>query len=478
MNVSNQVVSGVKWTSFSKIIRIVLQYVTLLILVVYLSPSDFGLMSTAMIFIGFFNLIKDFGFSAALIQIEEKSDNLFSSIFWLNVFIGILFSAFLFFSSPFISGFYEIKELQIILEVLSINFLFNSITTLQNSLFEKDMNFNILSKIEIIANSFGAIIAILLAINDYGVWSLVFQTLTVSFFLLILNWYYSKFRPKLIFEFSEVKKVLNFGLNLSGFNILNYFVRNADYFLIGKFLGMNELGFYSLAYRIMLFPIQNITSVVSRVLFPALSKLKEDNDKSKEIYLNVAKSVAFISFPIMIGFFVINENFVSLFFAEKWNPIINLLYILVPVGLIQSVYTLAGAIYQSRNRTRLWLYWGIISSFITVSGFYVGLNWGIIGVAISYLITNLILIIPGSKIPFNLIELRVVEYLKTILPTFFISVLMGLAVYFVRYLMVGIFNEIFVLVTLIVFGVAFYVVFSFQFNRTVMMKIFQRIKSS
>jgi PST family polysaccharide transporter len=228
----------------------------------------------------------------------------------------------------------------------------------------------------------------------------------------------------------------------------------------------------------MLFPIQNITSVVSRVLFPALSKLKEDNDKSKEIYLNVAKSVAFISFPIMIGFFVINENFVSLFFAEKWNPIINLLYILVPVGLIQSVYTLAGAIYQSRNRTRLWLYWGIISSFITVSGFYVGLNWGIIGVAISYLITNLILIIPGSKIPFNLIELRVVEYLKTILPTFFISVLMGLAVYFVRYLMVGIFNEIFVLVTLIVFGVAFYVVFSFQFNRTVMMKIFQRIKSS
>ena len=115
MNVSNQVVSGVKWTSFSKIIRIVLQYVTLLILVAYLSPSDFGLMSTAMIFIGFFNLIKDFGFSAALIQIEEKSDNLFSSIFWLNVFIGILFSAFLFFSSPFISGFYEIKELQIIL---------------------------------------------------------------------------------------------------------------------------------------------------------------------------------------------------------------------------------------------------------------------------------------------------------------------------------------------------------------------------
>ena len=110
MNVSNQLVSGVKWTSFSKIIKIVLQYVTLLILVAYLSPSDFGLMSTAMIFIGFFNLIKDFGFSSALIQLNEKTVELLSSVFWLNTLIGLFFSTFLFLVQMLFQNFMEYRN--------------------------------------------------------------------------------------------------------------------------------------------------------------------------------------------------------------------------------------------------------------------------------------------------------------------------------------------------------------------------------
>ncbi|MDA3860084.1 MAG: MOP flippase family protein [Melioribacteraceae bacterium] len=478
MSVSNQVVTSVKWASFSKIIRIVLQYITLLVLVVYLSPSDFGLMSTAMIFIGFFNSVKDFGFSAALIQLEDKSEELLSSVFWLNVFIGIFFSAILFYSSTLIAVFYEIPELEFILEVLSINFVFNTIMALQNALFEKNMNFDILSKIEIFSISIGAMVAILFAILEYGVWALVFQTLTVSFLLMILNWIFSDFRPKFYFSISEVKKVFNFGIHLSGFNILNFFVRNADYFLIGKFLGMTELGFYTLAYRIMLFPIKNITSILSKVLYPALSKIGNDNSKSRKLYLNVGKSIAFVSFPLMIGFFVVNENMIKLFFSEKWTSIIDLLYLLVPIGMIQSVYTLAGAIYQSKNRTKLWFQWGIFSALITVLGFYFGLKWGVLGVAGSYLITNLLLVYPGSKIPFDLIGLKVFDYWKNLFPTFSISISMGIIVYLVKILTSGVFSEMFILFFMILVGIVVYIILSYQFNKDTMLKIMQRLKTS
>jgi len=478
MSENKKVVESIKWVSISKTIRIILQYVTLMILVMYLSPTDFGLMSTAMIFIGFFNLIKDFGFSAAIIQITDLSHELLSSVFWLNLIIGILFSILIFSSSSVVSNYYQISELQLLLQVLSINFLLNGVSSLPNALFEKDMNFNVLAKIEMIANLFGSFIAILLAIIGFGVWALVFQTLTVSFLILTQNWIYSSFRPSFVFKLKKIKKIYHFGINLSGFNILNYLVRNADYFLIGKFLGMNELGFYSLAYRIMLFPIQNITSVVSRVLFPALSKIKDDNFKSRELYINVNKSVAFISFPIMVGFFVINYDFVTLLFDVKWQPIINILYILVPVGMIQSIYTLGGSIFQSQNKTQLWFYWGIISAIITVSGFYIGLGWGIFGVSVSYLITNLILMYPGSKLSFNLIELKVLNYMKNIIPSFLISIVMGISIYMLTFLFSVLSTHILGLIIQIFFGILIYSILSYYFNRIVLLKIFSNMKLS
>lgn len=466
MNVSNQIISGVKFASFSKIIRIGLQYVTLLILVAYLSPTDFGLMSTAMIFIGFFNLIKDFGFSSALIQLEEKTDELLSSVFWLNAVIGISLATLLYFASGFVANFYKIAELKLILEVLSINFIFSSISTLQNALFEKEMRFNIISKIEIISSSTASIVAITLAVLDFGVWALVFQTLTLSFLMLFFNWLYSDFRPKIVFSVNEIKKILHFGINLSGFNILNYFVRNADYFLIGKFLGMNELGLYSLAYRIMLFPIQNISSVVNRVVYPALSKVKNNKIETRKIYTNIVGSVAFFTFPLTIGFFVINESFVTLFLSERWYPIIDILYVLVPIGLIQSVYSLAGAIYLSQDQTKLWFKWGIISAMITVTGFYIGIKWGIIGVAISYLATNIILIYPGSKIPFNLIELSFKEYLSKISITLLISLIMGGIVFLIKQLITNYLGNLIVsFIIMVLIGIITYLLLSYKFNQ-------------
>jgi len=476
MNVTAQLVAGVKWVSLSRAIRIGLQYLTLLVLAYFLSPRDFGLMSTAMIFIGFFNLIKDFGFASALIRLEEEHSELLSSVFWLNFMLGCVFSVLIFSSAGAIAGYYQIDELTWIIRALSLSFLLKSLLALPNSLLEKRMRFNTLAKLEIVATTSASLAAIILAYLGYGVWALVSQNIVFAFVLFVLIWSNAHFIPRLVFKIVEIKKVFSFGAHLSGFNVLNYLVRNADYFLIGKFLGMQSLGYYSLAYRIMLFPIQNITSVISRVLYPALAKVKDDNAKAREIFLNVTKSVAFVTFPLMIGYFVVNDEFVTVILADKWRPIAKILYVLVPVGMIQSIYTLSGSIFLVKNKTRLWFGWGIISALVTVTGFYLGLKWGVLGVAVSYLITNLMLMYPGSRIAFNLIRLKFSEYLGGILRILMISLVMGGVVAVLKALTVFSGFRVVNLIILVVMGVVSYLALSYKYNNQQFTKMLKLVK--
>jgi len=475
MDLRNQFVKSVKWASFSKFIRLSLQYVTLLVLAYFLAPKDFGLMSTAMIYIGFFNLIKDLGFASAIIRIEKESNTLYSSIFWINLFVGIFLSILIFLLSDVIAKYYKINDLRFIIRVLSFSFFFSSLTGLPNSILEKNMRFNILAGIEVIATFLASGTAIILAILEYGVWSLVLQNIVFVSITFCATWLAADFLPSFSYDKNEIKKVLGFGIHLSGFNILNYLVRNADYFLIGKFLGMQSLGYYSLAYRIMLFPIQNITSVINRVLYPILAKVKDDNTRTQKIYLSVSKSVAFFTFPIMLTFFVVNNNFVTIFLSEKWQPIIPVLYVLVPIGMLQSVYTLAGVLFLIKDKTQLWFYWGIFSAIITLLGFYIGLKWNILGVAIGYLISNLILMFPGSYIAFNLIKLKVQSFLKNLSRTFAISMTTAFLTFLLK-IVINDINSYYSFFLLISFSLTAYFLLSYKFNKNLFSKLIRQIK--
>jgi len=479
MSLLSSALVGVKWSSISQFGRQVVQMITTVVLARTLVPSDFGLMGMAMVVIGFLNIFRDLGTSSAIIQSKEISDTLLSSIFFVNVAFGCFVMAGVFLIAPYVAAFYNEMRLILVLKVLSASFLVSSIGISHQALLERNLQFNKLAKAEIFSTLVGAIVGITLAVEGAGVWSLVFQALSTAILSsVLLSMFMSTWRPRFMFDFREIRTVARFSLNLSGFNLMNYFVRNADALLIGRFLGAQELGYYTLAYRIMLYPLQNVTAVISRVMFPVFSTIRDDKKKFRNAYLKVTGMIALITFPMMLGIMGVSNSFVAVVFGEKWKMVGALLIIYGPLGLIQSIEATTGSIYLAQNRPDWMFRWGLFTAVVAVVAYVIGLHWGIIGVASSCLIATLVCTYPGFLIPFKLIDMKVGEMLKSVRAPLLCSLLMLFSLYTVRLVLPSIIGKELQLSILFLVGIASYSIASLVFNRIQIAEVFGWLQES
>jgi PST family polysaccharide transporter len=457
--------SAIKWTSASQGGRLFLQWVTVAILARLLSPGDFGQVGIAIVVIGFIILFRDLGTSASVIQRKDISDPLLSSLFWVNVGFGFVATLVIFLISPLVGLLYHDPEITNLLRLLSVTFFISGFGIIQQAILERNLKFNILAKVEVIAAALGSIVGIFAALSGFGAWSLVYQVLVTTSATTISLLILCRWKPKAYFSFIEVKKITSFSLNLTGFNIINYFSRNADNLLIGYFLGVEALGYYNLAYRLMLLPLLNVTYVINRVILPLYSRIQDDNARLRSMFLRISGATAFITFPLMIGLVALREPFINLIFGSKWSPVIILVLILAPVGMVQSIMSSTGVIYTVKCRTD-WLFrWGIGSGLFVIISFIVGLSWGIEGVAIAYAIATAILTYPCFAIPFKLIDMRVRNLATVLWQPFSSGLVMLVCVYGVKATLTSGEPGWFSFGALIFLGVVVYLMVSWLINR-------------
>ncbi len=458
MSLKQKVLSGTKWVTLTNLFKQLLGIVSLVIFARLLTPDDFGVYAILMIFTGFLSMFTDMGTSAALIHIEKPSDKLLSSVFYFNVFIGlILFIVLILLAVP-IAEFFDAPKVKEFLPILAINFIIASFGVVQKALYEKSMNFKTITIIESISVLVALIIGIGSALYGLGVFSLIVQTLSGTLLMVILIWTSSKWRPIRYFSMTEIKSIWPYTAHLSSFNIINYFARNADNFLIGKFLGSSALGVYSLAYKIMLYPLQNISHVLIRILFPAFSEIQNDNKKFKKAYLRVVFFIALVSFPIMTGLMATADILVDVLFGNKWEGLAVILIILAPVGMMQSIVTTVGSIFMAKGNTKEMFKIGTVNSVVTVASFMIGILFGIEGVAYSYLLANLVMLYPNLFIAWRQIGLSVMEGIKVIMPIFILSSIMAATVFmFGKILHAFVENTTILLIILVFSGIIIYV---------------------
>lgn len=407
MSLRDKAISGVKWAGTAQVLRNVLAVITTAILARLLSPSDFGLMGMAVVVVAFMNLFGDLGISAAIVHRRELSANLLSSAFWANVGFGFLLTALVAFGAPLVAAFYLEPRLAPLLAALSAILLFTSLGVVQRALLERTLRFSTIAVVETSATGLGSAVGIGAAVLGAGVWSLALQALTLAAANTLLLWRFSPWKPGWKFAWAELRSVTGYSLNLTGFGVVNYFSRNADKLLIGRYLGAQDLGYYVLAYQLMLYPLQQISRVVGRVMFPVFSRMQDDDTRFQNAYLKTTTTIAMVTLPMMCGLWVLAEPLVLAVFGPSWKPVAVLLMILAPVGAIQSLGTLVGDIYQAKGRTDLQFRWGLFSSFIIVSSFVIGLRWGIVGVAAAYAVATIILTYPGLRLAYGLINMSV-----------------------------------------------------------------------
>lgn len=411
MTLQSTAVRSVKWNSLSQAFKLSLYFLTTVILSRLLDPSDFGLLGMATVFTSLIFVFNDFGLGSAIIQNRQLTNSNLSTIFWLSLIIGTFTMGIAILISPWVAIFYNQPHLQPLLNFMSLSFLLSSLGQVQLAQIIKRIDFKRVMIIESVAGACGASVAIALALLNYGVWSLASQNVITIGIVTSILWITSDWKPDLTFNTNILKKVLGFSSSLLSFNLLNYFSRNADYLLVGKFLGSALLGQYTFAYRLMQFPLHNISNVVSRVLFPTLSQVQESDSLFREIFIKASQFIAFITFPLMICLFLLSREMVIVIFGAKWQPAIPVIQILALVGMVQSVASLVGNIYTAKGKTN-WLFaWGVFSSIITVTSFIIGLRWGIVGVAAGYACATIILVYPSFIIPFRFIGLNFIEYI-------------------------------------------------------------------
>jgi O-antigen/teichoic acid export membrane protein len=421
-------ISNLKWATASQLVRVGTQLLSMLVLARLLSPSDFGLVAMAATVTGFASLFRDFGTSSSLIQKPDPSPRLLSSVFWMNVALGLGLATLLGLITPIIAMGFSESRLEEVLWLLLLAFPIVSLGTVHQALLEKASRFRPLAIIESTAALIGFGGAVWAAWSGWGVYSLVLQTLLAAFLTTAGLWIVSKWRPAFNWDPHEIRSVMGFSGNLVGFNVINYLVRNADNLLIGRFLGAMDLGYYSMAYRLMLWPLQNISSVVGRTFFPVFSRMQTDRARLSSAYVRATAAITLITAPLMLGFFVLREPFVSVALGERWHPVVNLLAWLVPVGLLQSVGTSVGTLYLATGRTDVMFKWGIATGLLIIPAFVIGLQWGITGVAAFYAFASLLLFYPGLAIPFRLVGLRVTNVLLRLMPSVATAIVMALVI--------------------------------------------------
>ena len=476
MSLRQQAISGVGWTTFAKVIQQGSQFILSIFLMRLLSPDAYGLLGMAMVFIGFANIFKEFGFGSALVQRSQLAESHYSSTFFLNIAIGVFLTILFIVIAPLLSMFYGSQELILILQILALDFTVASVGIVPRSVLQRKMRFDLLSKINITTAIIPGVIAVFFALTGIGIWALVIQTLLVTVFNTVLYLIFAPWKPQWLFSWRSVKQLWAYSANLTGFQFVNYWARSADDLLIGKYMGSASLGNYTRAYTLMLLPIKQVISVVNRVMFSALSKIQREKDRVKRAYLKSMQLIAFISFPMMIGLFVVAEPFVLSLFGEKWSGVIPLIQILAWVGVTQALCNPTGWIYQSQGKTDWMFLWGIFGSGSLVIAIIIGVWFGSAkSVAISYAIVNILITYPCIAIPGSLINMSFWDVIKVVSPSLIISGVMGAIVYSTTFLIGGLGIHL-LLFFQILTGFLAYITLAYVFNLKAFNELQQIVK--
>jgi PST family polysaccharide transporter len=414
MSLGRRTVSGAFWTSLARICQHGMSLVSASVLARLLTPSIYGVVGMVTVIIGFISIFRTLGTATAIVQRKELSPRFISSVFWMNVVLGALTTAGGMLLSPAVAWLYREQQVAPVMFWLSINFFVSGISSVHEALLIRAMEFRRLAIIEVTATLVQAAVAIAMAAKGYGVWSLVGASLAMNLVNTAMLFRASGMFPKLQMDWPELKSTLSFSLNLSGFNIVNYFGRNADNFLIGRYLGTTQLGYYQFAYNLMLFPVQNIAHQLGRVTFPALVQMQDDNARFRRAYLRSCAVVATVTFPMMMGLLAVAGPFVATLLGPQWSEVAPIITVLACVGMMQSVVATVGQIYVSKGRTDLLFRTAVVSNLFILPAFVIGLRWGALGVAVAYAITYSAVTYFLLIYAFRLVDLRLSEFAATL----------------------------------------------------------------
>lgn len=372
-DIKRQLFSGVFYTALAKYSGIVISLVVAGILARLLSPDDFGIVAVATVIIAFFGLFTDMGVSPAIVQRKSLTREELSALFSFTVWTGIAVSLLFFAASWLIADYYESEILRALCQPLSVNLFFASATIVPGALFYRNKEFKFIAIRGFVIQLAAGAAAVTAALCGAGLYALIINPIISSVLIFVISYRRYPQRLRFTLGLTALRKIFAYSAYQFLFNVINYFSRNLDKLLIGKYMSMSDLGYYEKSYRLMTLPLQNITQVITPVMHPVLSDFQNDKTKLALSYERIVRFLAFIGLPLGTLLFFTAEEVTLIVFGDQWLPSVPVFRILsLSVG-IQIILSSSGSIFQAAGDTRSLFVCGVFSSTLNVAGMLLGI---------------------------------------------------------------------------------------------------------
>ena len=421
--------NGGKWITIATVISTLFQFTQVAILARLLSPTDFGIVSISNLVIAFFQIFANLGFSNSIIYKQESDRNVLSTLYFLNLIVGVVIFVVIYFSTPYIVSFYHEPKLDRVVTLASYYFLIVYFGQLYFFLLEKELRFRSVAIIDIAGTVVGSGVTITLAYSGYEelsliIGSLVMQTIKTGLQVLFGLKF---FIPAWFFNLRDVKEHLQFGLYNLGDGLLGFVQANSDAIFIGGMLGTQLLGYYTIAFQLAVFPISKLNPIILQVAYPILAKMKDNTANLKQSYLKILDFISYCNLPLLAGLYITAESVVPLFYGPGWEKTIDLIRIFVFVGalscLSHPLYTLA----FTKGKPSLLFYLNLITLFIKVPLVYLlGTYYQVTGIAVAFLLATFLNLVVNFLIVQYLIGDFMGSFLRSIAkPMLFCLIMVG-----------------------------------------------------
>jgi len=455
-NLKQRAVSGAIWYGGSRFAVQGITWAITILVARILTPSDYGLMGFAFLVTGMADLISELGIGAAIIQRQDLDNEDLSALFWFSLALSLFIYLIGWLAAPLIAIFFKQQALALILRVLMLSFLISSLRIISANLLTKRIEFKHRSIIETVANIIAALSTLGMTYTGFGVWSLIWGILIRQAMQTVGCQFLQPWWPKRRFTWTRLRKVMGFGLNVSAGRVAWYAYSNADFLVVGKLLGQQALGMYTMVFQLATMPLDRIMSVINQVAFPIYSELQSQPERLKRYFLKIATLVSLIIFPILAGAFLILDVAVPLLLTTKWAPIVIPLKIMCPVAILMSISHISSPAVLAAGRPDLTLKYNLVCLAMLPIGFAVGTRFDIVGVCWAWLI-----LYPWITL-FYYIKVKQVlgfgwiEFLQALAPATLSTVIMLVCGFLARWTISGIFVNYVELLALIGLGILSY----------------------
>ena len=418
-------------TAVSQAVTVFLQLASTVVLARMLTPDDYGVMGMVLSFVALASIFKDLGLSSAAIQRAGLTTDQQTNLFWINSLFGLFLSGVVAAAAPLVAWFFGRPELIGMTWLLSLTFVIAGLGAQHNAMLVRNMLFGRLGLVNVLSIAVTFAVSGTLASLGFSFWSLAWGHLTGAAARTALTWWFSPFLPGRWKNGVGTRSLVNFGANVTGFNIVNYFSRNLDNILIGKFAGAEALGIYGRAYQLMMFPIQNLRGPIEAVTYPVLSRLQDRPEDWRAYHMQTLRVLAFLSMPLVTWMFLVSEPLILVLLGERWSGVVPLFQILAIVGFIQPCQSMVGSVMLSVGHARRYFIQGGIIAVVLSLAFVIGVQWGAIGVAWSYVAVIYLSLIPLLVSTYHGTALKLLDFFNSIsLPAIVSLTALGITFYY------------------------------------------------